>query len=126
MQIRTRIAAIALTAGSVVGAAFADEALESGATAFYDYARVTHVEPIYREVPITTRVRECRDNGPYRAHRRSQSYTPAIVGGIVGGVVGNQFSHGRRRTVLTVAGAALGASLGHDIQRRQRLRHHAI
>ena len=37
-----------------------------------------------------------------------------LAGGIVGGVVGNQFGGGRGKTVLTVVGALLGASIGHD------------
>ena len=49
----------------------------------------------------------------------TRSFTPAILGGILGGVVGNQFGHGSGNTAMTVGGALLGASLGHDIARRR-------
>ncbi len=91
---------------------------------YLDYAKVVDVEPIIRVVRVTEPRRECWDEEVtrYRQHtsRRSGSFTPLVVGGIVGGVVGNQFSKGKRRDALTVAGALLGASVGRDIYRRHR------
>ncbi len=93
-------------------------------SAYLDYARVVEVEPIVRVVRITEPRRECWDEEVtrYRQHTsgRSGSFTPLVVGGIVGGVVGNQFSKGKRRDALTVAGALLGATVGRDIYRRHR------
>ena len=40
--------------------------------------------------------------------------TLAQQGGIVGGVIGNQFGKGSGKTILTVAGALLGSSIGSD------------
>lgn len=113
--------AVALSTLLAAESAFAGDEFDSGGVAFYDHARVTRVEPVYREVPVTTRVRECHGERRIHAQGRHHSYTPALVGGIVGGVVGNQFGRGTGRTVLTVAGAALGASVGHDFQRRHRV-----
>lgn len=96
--------------------------------AFYDYAKVLDVEPIVSVVRVQTPQRECWDEQVvHRAprhgyHAGTQSFTPAILGGILGGVVGNQFGHGSGNTAMTVGGAILGASVGHDIARR---RHHA-
>jgi uncharacterized protein YcfJ len=78
-----------------------------------EMARVIHVEPIYREVRISTPSREC-----YRDHDRysqTNSYTSTIAGGLIGGVIGNQFGKGSGNTALTVAGTLLGGSIGHDM-----------
>lgn len=48
----------------------------------------------------------------------SRSYTPEITGAIVGGAIGNRFGSGSGRDIATVAGAALGGSLGHDYKNR--------
>ncbi len=91
---------------------------------YTDYAKVIDVEPIVRVVRVSEPRRECWDEEVTRhrrqaSHRRG-SYTPLVLGGIVGGVVGNQFSQGKRRDALTVAGALLGASVGRDLYRRHR------
>ena len=78
----------------------------------YDYAKVTHVEPITRIVQISTpqevcwneRVRTVRNEG--YGGRRNRSFTPTVLGGLLGGVVGNQFGSGRGQTAMTVAGRA--------------------
>lgn len=43
-----------------------------------------------------------------------------IAGAVIGGVVGNQVGAGRGRTVATVAGAAGGAYVGHELENRQK------
>ncbi len=82
---------------------------------YSDTARVTHVEPLYKKVRISTPERECW-NKPrhYNRHSKNESYTPTIAGGILGGVIGNQFGGGSGKKVLTVAGALLGGSMGND------------
>lgn len=94
--------------------------------AYYDYAKVTHVEPITRIVQISTpqevcwneRVRTVSNGGYGRNHgygrNRNRTFTPTVLGGLLGGVVGNQFGSGRGQTAMTVAGALLGASIGRD------------
>ncbi len=91
---------------------------------YMDYAKVVDVEPIVRLVRVSEPRRECWDEEVTRYNRQTSrrpgSFTPLVIGGIVGGVVGNQFSKGKRRDALTVAGALLGASVGRDIYRRHR------
>ncbi len=101
---------------------------------FTDTARVTHVQPIYKTVRVSTPERECWDaprhhNKHYR-QSHNESYTPTIAGGLVGGVIGNQFGGGSGKTALTIAGALLGGSIGNDYrnqpkQYRQHDKHRA-
>ncbi len=91
---------------------------------YIDYAKVVDAEPIVRVIRVSEPRRECWEEEVtrYRRHagRHAGSFTPLVVGGLVGGVVGNQFSKGKRRDALTVAGALLGASVGRDLSRRNR------
>jgi uncharacterized protein YcfJ len=83
---------------------------------FDDTAKVTHVEPLYRTVRVSTPQRECWDRPQYKSHRSDyKSYTSTIAGGIVGGVLGNQFGGGKGKTAMTVAGTLLGGSIGRDL-----------
>lgn len=118
---------------SALAQGFASGSYASENTGFRDFARVTRVEPLYRQVQVSTPVQNCwnepvtvRHQHASHGHhghrgRRGRSYTGPIVGGIVGGLVGNQFGKGDGRTLLTVAGAVLGASVGNDVGKR---RHH--
>ena len=46
--------------------------------------------------------------------------TPGMaIGGVVGGVLGNQIGSGTGRNLATVGGAAGGAYLGHQIEKKQ-------
>jgi uncharacterized protein YcfJ len=87
----------------------------------YDYARVLRVDPMIDVVRVAQPREVCWTEQV--THRRSRGYnsaTPEILGGIIGGVVGNQFGHGRGKDVATVAGAILGGSIAHDMERRRR------
>ena len=122
-------ALVVLTGLTVASAAFATPPPGVGArynrvaNSDYDYAPVTHVEPIVRQVRIETPRRECWDDVRYVETRRGLSDPDvgarALVGGIIGGVVGHQFGRGRGRDAATVAGALVGASVGADAARRQ-------
>ena len=71
----------------------------------YEYARVTSVQPIYREVEVSRPVRECWEEPVY--HTRSHSQRSAggmLVGGLVGGFIGHQLGRGNARKVATVIG----------------------
>ncbi len=116
---------IALAGASGAEAKDRHHKYQTKSDAFYDYAPVLSASPVYREMPIRKTVWECTEQPRYDRHRarRHRSYTPEIAGGIVGGVVGNQFGRGRGKTLLTVAGAALGVSVGHDVNRRMRAEH---
>ncbi len=83
---------------------------------FEDTARVTHVEPLYKTVRVSTPQRECWQQQQQRSsYNQHKSYTGTIAGGIVGGLVGNQFGGGSGKKVMTVAGALLGGSVGRDL-----------
>jgi uncharacterized protein YcfJ len=78
-------------------------------------ARVTHVEPIYRSVRVSTPQRECYQQSHQRSrYSKPHSYTSTITGGLIGGVIGNQFGGGRGKTAMTIAGTLLGGSVGRD------------
>jgi uncharacterized protein YcfJ len=84
----------------------------------YDYAPVTHVEPIVRHVRVETPRRECWDETRYVESRPHISDArvagPTLLGGIIGGVIGHQFGSGSGRDAATIAGAAIGAGVGYD------------
>jgi uncharacterized protein YcfJ len=85
----------------------------------YDYAPVTRVEPIVRQVRIETPRRECYDDVRYVESSPPQAAGRTVLGGIIGGVLGHQIGHGSGRDFATVAGAAIGAGIGYDSARRQ-------
>ena len=59
---------------------------------FQDTARVTHVEPLYKTVRVSTPQRECwTESNNYNRRPQAKSYTSTIAGGILGGVLGHQF-----------------------------------
>lgn len=116
---------IAILAGSLAAqpvlAGYKDK---HGKGHYQDYARVEHVEPIYRVVNVPTSHEECgyEEVTRYRQSHasRSSSYTPMILGGIIGGVVGNRFGKGSGKDALTIAGTVLGASVGNDHNNKSR------
>jgi uncharacterized protein YcfJ len=84
----------------------------------YDYASVTHVEPIVRQVRIESPRRECRDEVRY-VEARPHISDPAVggrtlLGSVIGGVIGHQFGSGSGQDAATVAGALIGAGVGYD------------
>jgi uncharacterized protein YcfJ len=87
---------------------------------FMDTARVVQADPLYETVAVAVPVRECWTETVTRGGRDQGSYTAPIAGGIVGGLLGNRLGRGHRsgRTVLTVAGTLLGASIGNDLRAR--------
>lgn len=88
---------------------------------FRDTAKVTHVEPLYRTVRVSTPQRECSSRPQRQTHYRDrESYTGTIAGGIIGGVLGNQVGGGNGKKIMTVAGALLGGSIGRDMSNKSR------
>jgi uncharacterized protein YcfJ len=85
----------------------------------YDYAPVTRVEPIVRQVRIETPRRECYDDTRYVESPAPQIAGHTLLGGIIGGVLGHQIGHGDGRDFATVAGAAIGAGVGYTSATRQ-------
>jgi len=90
-----------------------------GNNGYTDYARVTDVTPVTKQIRIDTPRRECwQEAAPVQQHSGYNTYTPNIVGAIVGAAVGRQFGRGRGQDVATVAGAVLGGSIGRDVKQR--------
>jgi uncharacterized protein YcfJ len=82
----------------------------------YEYARVTNVQPIYREVEVSRPVRECWEEPVYHTRSRQQySAGGMLVGGLLGGIIGHQFGKGRTSKVATVVGTIVGAQIGHNV-----------
>ncbi len=122
--ITTRLGTAALITGLLMGtgSTYADHRNQRDYNNYTDFARVTHVEPVYRTVALRTPERQCwtetvayeRDNGGYRSH------TAPIIGGLIGGAIGNELGHHKRnKQVGAVAGAILGASIARDLGHRK-------
>jgi uncharacterized protein YcfJ len=127
----SRIATSAVAAGLVMAAPslaladrdWQDDRPPEAAAADFDYARVTHVEPRYRQVRISVPRRECYSETTYLPDER-RGYGPErpaaggmILGGLIGAVIGHQIGSGDRG-VPTVAGAVIGSAIGHDAAQR--------
>jgi len=81
----------------------------------FEYARVVDVEPIYREVEVSSPVRECWDEPVYSTRNNApKSAAGILAGGLIGGIVGHQFGKGRGNKVATAIGAVVGAHIGHQ------------
>lgn len=94
-----------------------------GQPADFDYAPVTHVEPIVRQVRVETPRRECWDESRYVESRPHISDPQVggrtLLGGIIGGVIGHQFGSGSGRDAATIAGTVIGAGVGYDSAARR-------
>ena len=83
----------------------------------YDYAKVVDVQPLTRQVRVSSPQRECwdetqydeRNYGPPRARNSAGS---TLLGAVIGAAVGNQIGHGDGRRAATAAGAIIGAGIG--------------
>lgn len=83
----------------------------------YDYAKVIKVKPVYREVRVSTPIRECWDEPVVHStggYSHPKSASGMAVGGILGGVIGHQVGKGRGKKLATALGAIIGAGIGHD------------
>jgi uncharacterized protein YcfJ len=109
--VMTSLVGVASTAG-------ASPPPSSGYGGDYDYAPVTRVEPIVRQVRIETPRRECWDETqsvetrPHISDPRVGGRT--LLGSVIGGVVGHQFGSGSGRDAATIAGALIGAGVGYN------------
>jgi len=104
----------------------------NNSTQFTDYAKVVHVEPIFRQVEHFQQSQDCWfENEQHtthyrnkRRHRRHGDHAQTIIGGIVGGAIGNQIGRhsGKKRARLgaTVAGAIVGSAIASEGHSRHR------
>jgi uncharacterized protein YcfJ len=93
----------------------------AAANSHTDYARVTHVSPIYETITINEPHRECHiEERSVRHYKQSSSATPTIVGALIGGAIGNKLGHNKsNKRVGAVAGAILGGSIASDLNRNK-------
>lgn len=82
------------------------------------WARVIEAEPVWQQVRIPVENDVCWNEQVQHVAPARRSVTPRILGAIVGGVIGHQFGGGSGQDIMTVAGAALGASVAADQQHR--------
>jgi uncharacterized protein YcfJ len=90
----------------------------------YDYAKVIDVQPLTRQVRVSSPQRECwdetrydeRDYGPPRARNAGGS---TLLGAVIGAAIGNQIGHGDGRRAATAAGAIIGAGVGNNAAGRR-------
>jgi uncharacterized protein YcfJ len=111
---------IAASLFAFAGAASATGSVEqhydrAGRQDLFEYARVTDVRPLYREVEVSRPVRECRDEPVYEArHREPKSAGGMLAGGLIGGIIGHQVGRGNGQRVATAVGTLIGARIGHE------------
>lgn len=97
-----------------------DNRYENGNDDAYDYARVVDVQPLTRQVRVTTPQRECWDEtrvdgGGYRNGPLPRTTAGGtLLGAVIGAAIGNQIGHGHGRHAATAAGAVIGAGIGHE------------
>lgn len=115
-----------------------------------EYARVVHVEPLYRYVTIKEPQRICRPVNHYRTYDRPRDYRPhnrhrsnrlhghgrangdVFVAGVIGGAIGHELSrsiNGRPSAGATIAGAVIGSALAgssHASDNRPRYSGHNV
>ncbi|AOS98580.1 hypothetical protein AUP74_03214 [Microbulbifer aggregans] len=88
----------------------------------YDFARVTDVTPIYRDIQVRRPRTECWEETV--AYPGPGSAAGTVIGGLIGAAVGRESGHRRRgRNGRTLAGAAVGAAIGHEISRAGKVRY---
>ncbi|MEZ5557584.1 MAG: glycine zipper 2TM domain-containing protein [Pseudomonadales bacterium] len=114
----------------VAGRAEASPDAPSGGN-YYSYAEVLAVTPTRSRAVVSTPVRYCTPEPVGRRYMRVSEPQATVVerrsgagatllGGLIGGLIGHQFGDGNGRRVMTIAGAALGASIARDATRRQQ------
>ena len=83
---------------------------------FSEWATVTNVTPVEKNYTIRKPVEKCWTETVRVEQPGSSdgSYTNELLGGLLGGVIGNQFGGGSGKDAMTLAGAALGASVAND------------
>jgi uncharacterized protein YcfJ len=91
-------------------------------TVFYATAKVLNIEPIVKNIEVSTPKRECWEEEVSRPEYTTYKNNTGnvIFSGLVGGIVGNQFGHGRGKTAATVVGSIIGAAIGNDITKNDR------
>ena len=120
MKLQKNSLAFALASSIAAGALLLPQG--AAAESFTDWATVVRVQPVERTYTVRRPVEKCWTE-TVRVQRRGASdgsITNELIGGILGGVVGNQFGDGGGKDAMTIAGAALGASIANDQEKLNR------
>jgi uncharacterized protein YcfJ len=129
----TRLPVTSLIVLSAIAAAPAMASHESGYTSYqsadYDYATVTNVEPLVRQVRINVPQQECYSETryvPVNGSRYGNGYNVGqstagrmILGGLVGAVIGHQIGNSESRHTGAIAGAIIGSAIGNEVAMRR-------
>ena len=83
------------------------------------WADVIEAQPVRQQVRTPEYEDVCWEEQVYHAVPARRSATPKIFGAIIGGVIGTQCGGGTGKDLMTAAGAAVGASVAADQQRRR-------
>lgn len=133
MNKKIKLATALLCATLVSAPAFAAKAKHVEHHGRHQWAKVTHVEPVYRTVTVTTPREECWMEDVHRPifrHYDGHSAGSTIIGGLIGGAIGHEvgrhINRGRGRHGATVAGAVIGAAIGHEKAHRREHRHGTV
>lgn len=86
---------------------------------YFDYARVTHVTPIYQSVKRRVPVESCWVETVAVDRRRHDGR--AVVGGLVGAAIGHKLGHRKsEKRAGAIAGAIIGATIADNHRHRDR------
>jgi uncharacterized protein YcfJ len=95
----------------------------------YDYAQVVDVQPLTRQVRVSTPQRECWDETRYEPPPPSYGMSDsrvaggtllgAVIGGVIGHAVGHNHHGGRHEQAATAGGAVIGAAIGNQQAKRR-------
>ncbi|MDN4501147.1 glycine zipper 2TM domain-containing protein [Alteromonadaceae bacterium BrNp21-10] len=97
-------------------------ALATHKRVIYDYARVEHVQKVYEQPSNSRYNKTCHSV----AHHR-QNAAPTLFGVILGGAIGNAMGqNSSHKKLSTLAGAALGGTLAHQLSTRHNPSTHCI
>lgn len=96
------------------------------ANSYTDYAKVTHVTPIYESIAIEEPRQQCHyEERAVRHPHKSGSATSTIVGALIGGAIGDRLGHNKsNKRVGAVAGAILGGSIARDLSHKNGHKSH--
>ena len=102
----------------------------------YDYAQVTNVEPLVRQVRVTVPHQECYrethyvpvngnryDSGYAGYDPRQSTAGKMILGGLIGAAIGHQIGNQESRRTGAIAGAIIGSAIGNEVAQRRNSRY---
>jgi uncharacterized protein YcfJ len=81
------------------------------------YARVVHVDPIYKTVRVSYPEKQCwHEQARVPVKHRVNYVAPEklILGGIIGGVIGHELGRNHNQELATVTGAVIGTAIAHS------------